>query len=152
MFWACFSGSKKGPCLFWEKDWGTINKESYCERIVSLVHGWMRMSPGLLFMQDNASGHAAQYTLDELLERDIHVINWPPYSPDLNPIEKVWDWMKDWIQDHYSHADKLSYDALRKAVREAWDAVTPELLNQLIEEMSARCQAVIDAEGGPIKY
>ena len=89
MFWACFSGSKKGPCLFWEKDWGTITKESYCERIVPLVHGWMRLSPGLLFMQDNAPSHAAQYTLDELSERDIHVITWPPFSPDLNPIEKV---------------------------------------------------------------
>ena len=60
--------------------------------------------------------------------------------------------MKDWIQDHYSQADKLSYDALRKAVREAWDVVTPEQLNELINEMPARCQAVIDAEGGPTEY
>ena len=60
--------------------------------------------------------------------------------------------MKDWIQDHYSQADKLSYDVLRKAVREAWDAITPEQLNELVKSMSARCQAVIDAEGGPTEY
>lgn len=95
MFWACFFGSKKGSCLFWEKDWGTINKQSYCERIVPLVHGWMMMSSSLLFVQDNAPGHAAQYTRDELQERSIHTIFWPPFSPDLNPIEKVWNWMKD---------------------------------------------------------
>ena len=110
------------------------------------------MSPGLLFMQDNAPGHAAQHTRDELRERDIRTIFWPPISPDLNPIEKLWNIMKDWIQDHYFNADKLSYDALRKAVREAWDAVTPEQLNELIDEMGARCQAVIEAEGGPTEY
>ena len=60
--------------------------------------------------------------------------------------------MRDWIQDHYSNADKLSSDALRKAVRETWDAVTPEQLNELIDEMGARCQTVIEAEGGPREY
>ena len=66
MFWGCFAGIQKGPCLFWEKDWGTINKESYCERIVPLVHGWIRMHPELQFMQDNAPGHAANFTIQEL--------------------------------------------------------------------------------------
>ena len=152
MFWGCFSGSKKGPCLFWEKDWGTINKESYCERVVPIVHGWIRLNPGLRFMQDNAPGHAARITQEELQERGIHVIAWPPFSSDLNPIEKVWNIMKNWIQDHYGDHDKLSYNALRKAVREAWDAVTPEQLEELINEMGARCQAVIDADGKFTQY
>ena len=66
MFWGCFSGSIKGPSIFWEKDWGSINKESYCEHIVPVIHGWMRITPGLLSMQDNAPGHSAQYTKAEL--------------------------------------------------------------------------------------
>jgi len=33
MFWACFSGDIKGPAIFWEKDWGTINQESYQQHI-----------------------------------------------------------------------------------------------------------------------
>ncbi len=43
----------------------------------------------------------------------------------------------------------MKASTIRKAVREAWDAVTPEQLNELINEMQARCQAVIDAEGAP---
>jgi len=110
------------------------------------------MSPGLLFMQDNAPGHAARYTQAEFQDRGINVVSWPPYSPDLNPIETVWNIMKDWIQERYGHHDKLSYDVLRKAVREAWDAVTAEQLDELIDSMHARCQAVIDSDGKQTRF
>ena len=123
MFWGCFSANKKGPCLFWEKDWGSINQQSYCEHIVPIVEGWMKLNPGLHFMQDNAAGHAARLNREEFEYRRISFIEWPPFSPDLNPIEHVWNIMKDWIQMQYGDQDKLSYDNLRKAVREAWDAL-----------------------------
>lgn len=85
MFWGSISGQKKGPYLFWEKDWGTINKDSYCEDIVPIIHGWIRLNPDLILMQDGAPGHAAKDTIQELQDRDITVLEWPPYSPDLNP-------------------------------------------------------------------
>ena len=152
MFWGCFSGNIKGPCVFWEKDWGKINKESYSEHIIPIIDGWMKLIQDLLFMQDNAPGHAAKYTQEELQERGIPVISWPPFSPDLNPIEAVWNITKDWTQEHYGNQDKLSYNTLRKAVREAWNAVTPEQLDALIDEMHDRCEAVIIAEGRHSRY
>ena len=82
------------PCLFWEKEWGKINSETYCQRIVPLVQGWLRIRPRLKFMQDNAPGYAAK-AITDLLKRGIIPIFWPAFSPDLNLIEKVWNWMKD---------------------------------------------------------
>ena len=79
------------------------------------------------------------------------MVEWPPYSPDLNPIETVWDWMKDWIDDRYEGI-KLTYPQLRKAVNEAWEAVSADYLGQLLDEMPARCQAVINAKGKIPKY
>ena len=136
--------------MFWEKDWGSINQQSYCEHIVPLIHGWIRLHPELSLMQDGAPGHAAKATIEELSERGIRVIWWPAFSLDLNPIEKVWDEMKDWIQNNYP--EKLSYDELRGAVMAAWDHIPTEFLSDLIDSMPTRCQAVIDADGRHTKY
>ena len=89
MFWGCFSGSEKGPCVFWEKEWGIISADTYCQRIVPLVDGWIRMRPALRFMQDNAKAHISADTQRELKERGVYITSWPAFSPDLNPIEAV---------------------------------------------------------------
>ena len=151
MFWGRFSGGVKGPSIFWEKEWGSINKDSYCERIVPLIHGWIRLHPHLQFMQDGAPGHTAGVTKDELRERGIITIYWPPYSPDLNPIETIWNWMKDWIEERYGDIN-YSYDNLRQYVKEAWEAITEEQLNSLIDSMRERCEAVIASQGGYTKF
>ncbi len=104
------------------------------------------MKQSLFFMQNNAFEHAAKYTREELKDKNIRVINWSSYSFNLNLIEAVWNIMKNWIQKHYDDQDKLFYSTLRNAVKKAWDAVTPEQLDELINFMSARCQAVIDAD------
>ena len=101
-------------------------------------------------MQDGAPGHTGVNTRQELTERGIIVIEWPPFSPDLNPIETVWNLMKDYIADNYP--EKLTYDRLRNAVRDAWDSISEEYLRDLINDMGIRCQAVIDTQGAYTKY
>ena len=59
-------------------------------------------------MQDGAPGHTRRVTITELIERGIVPIEWLPYSPDLNPIEAVWNKMKNYIMVNYP--EKLSYD------------------------------------------
>ncbi|OCK73190.1 hypothetical protein K432DRAFT_449511, partial [Lepidopterella palustris CBS 459.81] len=85
------------------------------------------------------------------MERGIETIFWPPYSPDLNPMETVWNWIKDYIQNQYGDV-QLSYDQLREAVRAAWDSITEAQLQELQESMRDRCAAVITAQGGYTKY
>jgi hypothetical protein len=79
MFWGCFSGlAGKAPGIFWEKDWGTIKSESYCQHIVPIVDGWLRTtavaSNRHFFMHDNARPHAAKATVQELIDRGIPYI------------------------------------------------------------------------------
>ena len=78
-------------------------------------------------------------------------MEWPAFSPDLNPIETLWNIMKDWLATHYPSRN-ASYDQLRDHVNEAWEAIGAETLRDLIATMPQRCQDVIDADGGPTKW
>lgn len=99
-------------------------------------------------MHDNAPGHTGRVTQEELIERGIRLIFWPPFSPDLNPIETVWNWMKDYIEAKYGVDLDISYDKLREMVKEAWDSISHERVCELLQTMRQRCQDIIDADGG----
>jgi hypothetical protein len=156
MFWGTIAKGTKGPCVFFEKEWGSIDSEVYDTHVLSLVQEYCAQNPGCIFMQDNAPAHRSIETRINLLERRIHWIPWPPYSPDLSLIEHVWNWMKNWIQQHYWQARynpaKLTLRQLRQIILEAWNAVPNSYIESLYDSWRERCQAVIDANGGPTRY
>jgi transposase len=156
MFWGTIVRGTKGPYVFIEKEWGSVNSEVYNTHVLSLVQEYCTQNPGCIFMQDNAPAHRSLETRINLLERDIHWIPWPPYSPDLNLIEHVWNWMKNWIQEHYwrtkYNASKLRPTQLKQIILEAWNAVPDSYIERLYNSWWERCQAVIDANGGPTQY
>ncbi|KAI1005331.1 hypothetical protein K3495_g2884 [Podosphaera aphanis] len=149
MFLGSFTGKEEAPCLFGEKEWRSITSDSYCQRIVPLIDDMVSMRPWISVMQDNAPSHVASKTIEAFQERIITTIEWPPYSPDLNPIEYEWDSMKDYIQYHYPRLDggrQRNHDELRGMVKSAWyDATEPHQLEMLDRSMGRRCEAVIKA-------
>ena len=57
MFWGTLVSGRKGPFIFFEKEWGSVNSTSYNTHILSLVEEYCTQNPGLIFMQDNAPAH-----------------------------------------------------------------------------------------------
>ena len=65
------------------------------------------LKSGQAVVMDNAAFHKSQRTKELIESVGCKVIFLPPYSPDMNPIEKFWANMKRWIKDKITQFDKL---------------------------------------------
>ena len=101
--------------------------------------------------QDNAPCHKAKKTHEVLAASGMRMLeDWPPCSPDLNPIEGVWGLMKKRIAARQPRPYTKS--AMHAAVREEWDRLQPSDWAYFIDSMPQRIRAVIEANGGPTRY
>ena len=125
------------------------------EKIVPIIDGGMRLCAlegkgEHILMQDNAPGHASAAAREDLRKWGIEVIEWPPYSPNLNPVERVWFIIKHQLQEEFP--ERMTLAALKEAVHKTWDDLELPSLNDLFDTMPAHMQAVIDANGMYTRY
>lgn len=104
-----------------------------------------------IFMQYNSPVHTAHVVQDWLRDELYIVMEWPPYSPDLNPIEHIWRELKIGLQKQFptikytKGCPDAVQAALAEAVPQVWDALPQEEFRALCSSMPACCAAVIKA-------
>lgn len=127
---------------------GVRYREEVLEPYVRLFRG--AVGPDFLLMDDNARPHRA-LLVDEFLEsEDIRRIDWPARSPDLNPIEHVWDALGRAIATR--NPPPRTIPELKTALLYEWDQLPQALLNSLISSMTSRCEACIAVRGDHTPY
>jgi transposase len=93
-----------------------IKVESRIKCNAKLFETWVEkflikeLKPGQFVVMDNASFHKSKNTKELIESVGCRLIFLPPYSPDLNPIEKFWANMKKWLKEEITQFDEL-YDA-----------------------------------------
>jgi hypothetical protein len=98
--------------------------------------------------QDNDPKHTSRVAKQFLTENGVDVVDWPSNSPDLNPIENIWQVIKNKVEK------RMPWDAneLTQFLTEEWEAIPQETVNNMVMSMEKRCDLVLQHNGDRIPY
>ncbi len=152
MVWGIFSWHTLGLLVPIEY---RLNTTVYLSIFAVHVHPFMTTvytSSDGYFQQDNAPRYKAQIISDWFLEHDneFTLLKWPPQSPDLNPIEQLWDVVEREI--HIMDVQTTNLQQLCDAIMSIWTKISEECFQHLVESMPQRIKAVLKAKGDSTRY
>lgn len=154
MVWAAVTAEGRTPLVFIDQG-VKVNQQVYRQRVLSrALMPWARDQFGSrpwTFQQDSAPSHKARATQDYLRARVPRLISaqeWPPYSPDLNPMDfSIWAILEAKV----SSKKYQSVDCLKDSLQREWAAIPQNVLRSACGAFMTRLNAVIRAKGGHIE-
>jgi len=105
---------------------------------------------GVMLEEDGAAYHHGGFVGLVKVAAGVRVLDWPPQSPDLSPIENIWHRMKVRISARRHRIKNVKDMAV--AIQEVWTEITPEVLMKVVNSMPKRMEMLKVSKGGPIKY
>jgi transposase len=165
MVWASFWDRGRSDLYIMDRDFESkkhgYSANSYLKVLDAQVGPMFRNfdDPGYEFMQDNASIHTAGTVKAWFRKKRIRLLpNWPPFSPDLNPIEHIWWHLKKQVYKMFPDVALDTSDSeyarqrLESCLQAAWDTLDKEIFDSLYESMPRRIEACIAANGWHTRY
>ncbi len=145
MVWGIFSWHTLGPLVPIEH---RLNTTAYLSIVADHFHPFMTAvypSSDDYFQQDNAPCHKTQIILKQYDE--FTFLKWPSQSPDLNPIEHLWDVVEREIR--IMDVQPINLQQLCDAIMSIWTKISEECFQHLVESIPRRIKAVLKEKGGP---
>ena len=148
-----------GRFLIWGAIWTGGRSELHVmrqtvtsDRYIAILDQHVRphIPTGRLFMDDNATPHTSGATRAFKEQIGLRQLPWPAKSPDLNPIENVWSWMKYRLRKQLQQGDTLQ--RVETIVLHLWNEIPQQLIDGLISSMMRRVREVIANRGAITHY
>jgi hypothetical protein len=150
--WGCFAAQEIGQAEIFE---GDLNGKLYCRILEGdLKPTYNKFFPQgergqqWYFQQDNDPSHKCAAAREWFHRNGVTVLDFPPWSPDLNPIENLWSQL-DKAVDTHNATDEAE---LEQAIEYEWSQIDTPYLTKLAHSMPTRLQMVIDNKGHKIHY
>lgn len=148
MVWGCMASNGAGRMEFVQGIMDQYKYQGILNRNLKQSVTDLGLGRRFIFQQDNDPKHSAKSTTEFFKIQKISKLDWPPQSPDLNPIEHLWDHIEREIRkEGFS-----GISGLESRIKTVWKAISPDVTRNLVRSMPRRLEAVIKANGGPTKY
>ena len=151
MLWGCMTASGVGYACRID---GGMDAQLYVailgDEFLNTLGDYGLDSSKIVFQQDNDPKHTSGMASKWLEHHGIEVLEWPPQSPDLNPMEHLWHYLKQQLAAY--EVPPASIDELWRRVEVEWYKIPKQVCVDLIESMPRRVAAVLQAKGGNTKY
>lgn len=149
-FWAGFTHHHKTQLVFLDYGRGRgLTAQRYVNQVLQpIVLPFIAAHPGTVLQKDNARPHTARVTQNFLVTNNVQTLLWPALSPEMNPIEHVWDYMKRKIRAR----NVYNVQQLRQAITNEWNQLPARFLHSLVASMRRRCTELIRVNGGHTHY
>ena len=129
---------------------GNLNAQRYVNDVLNAeAIPFMQRHAPVVFQQDNARPHVARITQARLAAANVNVMQWPANSPDMNPVEHIWDELGRRVRRR--HALQTVNELANALVRE-WNNLPNQLIQRYVNSMRRRIEAFIRARGGHNRY
>jgi hypothetical protein len=151
MVWGCMLWDGPGyACRIDGKMDGDLYTKILEEDLQESLNYYDKDPGDVIFQQDNDPKHTCKKAKGWFQDHDYNVLLWPAQSPDLNPIEHLWDHVKRKLAEH--EVEPKGVLELWERVEEEWNKIEAGVCQNLIESMPRRVAAVLKAKGGHTKY
>jgi len=151
MVWGCMTWEGAGLAC---KIDGIMDSDLYCNILGDELQGTLdyygKSTSDVIFQQDGDPKHTSKKTRKWLEDHEFEVMRWPAQSPDLNPIEHLWHYIKSRLGEYEEPPNSIQ--TLWERVQVEWDKIPAKVCQDLIESMPRRVEAVFKAKGGYTKY
>lgn len=142
--------------LYFLPDGQNLNSELYVNSILAdvVIPSARKLYPGgFCYQQDGATCHTSRMTVDYLDQQNIDFIRpkeWPPSSPDANPLDyRIWSFMSAEV---YKQGVIRDVKELKLRILQAWEKLSMANIQSAIDQFYPRLRTIVTENGGQIEH
>ena len=147
MVWGCFTRRGVGKLCVLDRIMDRFYYRDILEQNLFPSIDHFKFGQESNFMHDNDRKHTSEIVKRWLKQKTIQTLPWPSFSPDLNPVENLWDELERRVKKHQSK----NLQELELHLTQEWNNIELSVLEKLVDSVASRSHECVKMKGYPTK-